>query len=146
MRIRIVKPYRGRFLALWIFFLWAGIALPNPASAASPFAVSVKAETETGHVLIRVDFKIPNGHFLYAESISVSSEGDMEIVPFDVPAPKVKKDPVTGLETGLYDRDFRALYRTVQPAGAAMKVAVRYQGCSASMCFLPETPIHLRGG
>ena len=139
MRIRIVEPYRGWFLALWIIFLWAGIAVPNPASAASPFTVSVRAEAETGHVLIRVDFKIPNGHFLYAESINVSSEGGIEIVPVDVPAPKVKKDPVTGLETGLYDGDFRAVYRTVQPAGSAMKVAVRYQGCSASMCFLPET-------
>jgi thioredoxin:protein disulfide reductase len=139
LKLQFINKYKRLFLIAWLIFFWAGTASLDRALAASPFVVSVKEGTDKGDVLINVDFKIPEGHFLYADSVRVTSGGGIEIVPVDVPAPKVKKDPATGRETGLYDRDFRAVYRTGRPAGPAMEVVVHYQGCSESMCFLPET-------
>jgi len=130
-----------------------------------PFTVSAKpglAAVVPGEVLpVAVVLDIADGHKVYEETVSIRAAKDAPLTVDAVvkPDPLVKFDELSGGNRNLYvERAVFAAHVTlkdVPAAGETVRVAldVRYQGCSHSMCFLPETktvtldvPVAPRGG
>jgi len=88
---------------------------------------------------------IDRGHFLYQDMFSVQAEtpGGIQFAAPQYPPAHLKYDPFTETEKQIYDGTIKVAGRLSADAGApaagTVKVLVNYQGCSATMCFLPDT-------
>jgi len=126
-----------RASALFVLLLF-GIARGE-----EPFSASVSLRrSEEGEGIVSVFFSIAEGHYLYADRVSVTAAGDIELVPRTVPVPKQKYDQFEDDTVGVYDHDTLFTYTLRGQPGADAAVSVAYQGCSADMCFLPVTTTH----
>lgn len=106
---------------------------------ASPFAVTANvSRAESGTPLLSVAFGVPPGSFLYADRITVESSG-AALAPGVMPPAHKKADPESGEAVFGYDHDVTLTYPL--PAGVSfpLMVRVRFQGCSDTLCFLPDT-------
>ena len=104
--------------------------------AADPFTVTVGWD-ENSRAAVKVDVKMVEGAYLYAERFHVRGENGLEIAAGELPAAKKKKDPFTDETVLVYAHDFSAVF-PVRAAGADPAVTVEYQGCNADTCFLPQ--------
>ncbi len=110
------------------------------AAAGDPFSVStVMQKADNGETVLSVSFTVPKQHHLYADRIKVDTAGNIELVPKDIPRPEQKPDQFTGETTGVYEHDVTFLYTVRGGSGAPLEIAVSYQGCSETTCFLPAT-------
>jgi len=110
------------------------------AYAQRPFAVDAALEPSGGaSAVLKVSFTVPEGHYLYAESINVTAVDDLTLAPGDIPSPKTKFDPFKESNVGVYEHDVVFSYTVRAGRAGTVDVEVAYQGCSATMCFLPET-------
>ncbi len=101
----------------------------------NPFSVSVgHGDAET----ISIDFTVPDGHYLYAAQLKVV-ESSAALTPKTTPEPKPKADPFSGDTVDVYDHDFQLVYTTVPNAEFPLKITVEYQGCSETLCYMPQT-------
>jgi len=123
-----------RVTALFVFLC---IATPAGSWAASPFSVDAVMETRGPAPVIRVDFKVPAGHFLYADDVKVEAV-ESTLVPVSVPDPKMVFDKFSGENKRVYGDSFSSVYR-LEEARDPVDVAVSFQGCSETLCFFPET-------
>ena len=105
----------------------------------NPFSVNVELQSPgTDAATLALNFKVPAGHYLYSAQLRVAAEGDV-LTAGDHPAPKPKSDPFSGEEVGVYDQDFHLLYKVAPDATLPLNVTVEYQGCSETLCFMPQT-------
>ena len=114
-----------------------GIAMPVGSWAASPFSVDAVMDTRGAAPVIRVDFKVPAGHFLYADDVKIEATGTT-LVPISVPDPKTVFDKFSGENKRVYGDDFSSVYR-LEAARDPVNVTVSFQGCSETLCFFPES-------
>ncbi|MBN1867750.1 thioredoxin family protein [Candidatus Sumerlaeota bacterium] len=126
--------------------LTAAVLLLSSATAwaqlADPFGIAASLETRGDQTVLAVSFTIPEGHYLYADSIRVEADAPFALEPLDVPPPKKKHDPFSEAVREVYDRDLAQTFRVVpSPDAAALKATVAYQGCSESLCFLPSRKV-----
>ena len=136
------QPYIKRLSAalLLVFgLMMAAVPLSRAQFGENPFSVSVDLPAETGpDAAVGVAFTVPSGHYLYAAHLKVTGEGDV-LTPAEVPSPKQKEDPFSGETVGVYDRDFRLSYSIAAGTTFPLKITVEYQGCSDTLCFMPQT-------
>jgi len=109
------------------------------AAAAEPFGVTARLERAGTGALLSVAFAVQEGHYLYAEQIAVEAPPGVDLKPEALPAAKLHPDPFSQTTTAVYDRNVTLGYRLNGPVPAALEIVVRYRGCSASQCFLPQT-------
>ncbi|MDR0993423.1 MAG: hypothetical protein LBN38_02495, partial [Verrucomicrobiota bacterium] len=119
---------RARRAALW------GAVLIGPLAAAvsaSPIEVTAARQDEEGPPSLRISFDFPARHFVYA-GFSVADGKERPLTPLHVPEPD-RHAPMDLAAS--YTTPFCAWY-TLPEDGIAV---VSFQGCSDSMCFLPES-------
>jgi len=105
----------------------------------NPFSVSAELQSPgSDAATLTLSFKVPAEHYLYAAQLRVAAEGDV-MTAGEHPEPKAKQDPFSGEEVGVYENDFQLTYRVAPAAALPLKVTVEYQGCSDTLCFMPQT-------
>ena len=106
----------------------------------NPFSVTATLVESPADAVpsVSVSFSIPSGHILYAEQLSVSADA-VTLIPKQIPAPKSKVDPFGDEMVSVYDHDFDLIYSLNAPAALPLLVTVSYQGCSDTLCFMPQT-------
>ncbi len=108
-------------------------------------AVHATLEGDAAQPSVVVRFTVPAEHYVYADRVSIDA-GPVELTPLQTPASKLKPDPFSDEEVGVFDHDVAFVYRpsAVPPDGIAL--AVGYQACNASVCFRPMTETFTLGG
>ena len=108
----------------------------SAAYAADPFSAQASWMEDAGSRLVRVDFTVPAGHFLYADHLKISA-GDTTLTPLEATEPVTILDKFTGEEKKVYDTDFSLMFAL--PEGVrSVQLSVAYQGCNDSVCFFPQ--------
>jgi thiol:disulfide interchange protein len=127
----VVRPVLG-FLG--------GLLLASPAWAAGEkFDVVAERRDAGGATELAVAFRIPAGHRMYADQMTVEPADGVRLTARDVPPPKRKFDPLLDAEANYYDHDVTFVYTVEPPVPDPLKVIVGFQGCDENTCFLPET-------
>ena len=109
------------------------------ASAQSPFGVTAGLSAGEPPEL-RVNLSVADGHYLYADRLTITPAPPARLVPISIPKPEQKQDPFLGEVVTAYKHDAQFVYRVEGMAGSEeIVVLVSYQGCSEEMCYLPET-------
>lgn len=114
-------------------FNWSvSLSQPDTAQGASGF--------------IDLTLQVAPDHFAYQKMISLTVKGPEGIQASDpvFPSPVVKVDPTDKQEKPVYENtaQFRIPYAVTSsaPVGPApVTVTVRYQGCSQTLCYFPQT-------
>ena len=104
------------------------------------FSVSARLlpEDEQGRRL-EVVFRVADGHYLYRDQMSVEPEGAPQLLPGEIPEPKMKHDPFTETMVGVYDHDVTFTYLVTGDLPDLLSIRIGYQGCSEAVCFMPMT-------
>lgn len=123
---------------LLTLFAWSAEAKRGqPLDPADAFRL--KAEYTASHSLV-LDWKIAEGYKLYRDQIRVDLKtGDAELGKPEMPKGVRMKDPTTGDESEIYQKQ---LHVEVPVTGATGKftVQVTYQGCAEhGLCYPPST-------
>ncbi|MBN2449696.1 MAG: thioredoxin family protein [Lentisphaeria bacterium] len=128
---------RSRVQCLLCAVAWA---MGGAVLAQDPFGLSATVATDDS-TLLRLAWTVPPRHILYAHMLEVEavSPEDLRLTPLDHPAPKHKFDDLLGEDVSYYDRDTVLAYRLERLPQQAWTVAVHYQGCDDTTCFLPQT-------
>lgn len=107
------------------------------AFAQTPFDVDAKAVTADGKTVVAVSVQVPEEHFIYAESFGVWL-GEDALAPL-TPLPTARKDdPFSDEVKDVLADSFTARYAWPRDEDSSVRIEVRYQGCSASVCFFPQ--------
>jgi thiol:disulfide interchange protein len=107
----------------------------------NPFSVSVELQkSDSGTNIVKIDFKIPDGLFLYNKSLKISSINNA-LIDQSIPTPEQKKDPFSGDMVDVYKHNQQFVYSVAENAEFPLKVTVEYQGCSSSLCYMPQTEV-----
>jgi len=120
-----------------VLLLVSVLVCPVIAAAEEPFVVSVAADG--GGETLSVSFGVADGHYLYADRISVTLADGSALRQRDIPPPEQKHDSFTDSVVGVYLRDVALTYSLAPDTAFPVSVSVAYQGCSDSVCFLPES-------
>ncbi len=98
----------------------------------SPFRLTLTRAPENQVV---VSVSVPEGHYLYHDMWSVRA-GEQELAPA-TPLPVTRVyDPLSEAERDLLKHSFAARYPLPTPTPNRIEVA--YQGCSPTICFMPQ--------
>lgn len=107
------------------------------ARSDSPFSYSVSVARDPAGSRVQVTLRVPRGHFLYAESVRAEALSGGSLSPLEIPAVKNIRDPFSGEQKDVYDRDATFLFR-LSETGGPLALKIVYQGCGPSVCFFPE--------
>jgi len=128
----------------FISLLSASILAASFAFAQSdknPFSVTAELQkSNSGFNIAVLDFTVPDGLFLYEKNLKVS-DAAKSLSPENIPPAEQKKDPFSGDMVGVYKHDFRFIYKVAADAQFPLKITVEYQGCSESLCYMPQSEI-----
>ena len=140
------------------------IGLPRLLMAADPFQVSVRLvsssspsaitgdrsarnvaynvsggrqTTEDRRQVLSVQVEVPNHHKLYADQFRVEVPAPASLIPRFLLEPEKQADPLRGVNTLVFTRSFQALYAIENLNTNPLPVTVWWQGCNATICFLP---------
>ncbi len=128
--------------------LLIGLLAAVNAAAADPFTVTIRAIPESlapgAEGRIEVTISMTPGHYLYAERTGVTTEpvDGLTVGPAVRPEGERKNDPHLGLVT-IYRESVTFRLPVTVAAGAApgdraVPLAVRFQGCTENLCFMPD--------
>ncbi|MFA5344089.1 MAG: thioredoxin family protein [Kiritimatiellia bacterium] len=126
------------------------LVLSSAVMAVDPFHVSIQLALSNGDDLVlSVQVEIPAHHKLYADRFRVEVPAPARLVPILAPAPNNQADPLSGENTLVFTNSLKALYAVENLNTNPLPVTVRWQGCSATVCFLPASktfPVSWDGG
>jgi hypothetical protein len=106
----------------WMMVFFAMVVCVLAVQAASPFEVTATAEQQAGQAVVQVVFKIPAGHFLYADHLTVSAP-PARLVPLTPPHPVKIHDKFSEAEKEVFDHDVTLRYQLESaPAQLDLKV------------------------
>jgi thiol:disulfide interchange protein DsbD len=135
----IHSTYRRFCLSILAAILCVCAPFAHAQFGDNPFSVSVELQNENPDgATLALDFTVPANHYLSAAHLRVALDGDT-FTPRAAPKPKAKVDPFSGDEVRAYDHDFQLLYNVSPDAQFPQEVTVDYQGCSETLCFMPQT-------
>ncbi|MBN1836213.1 MAG: hypothetical protein JW820_10210, partial [Spirochaetales bacterium] len=123
---------------LCLLLIWLASVGVAGGEAEEPFSVSVALVQEDEGPVLSVALSIQPKHILYADQFSVRATSGGLIAPLNIPPPVRIFDKFSEEEKEVFNSDFAARYR-VSGLKGTLTVEVRYQGCSESLCFFPET-------
>ncbi len=109
------------------------------AQAVSPFTVTARLDRATVPPLVVVEATVPSGHYLYADSWSVGVGKSLLAPRAALPSRRVV-DSFTNEEREVFKESFVASY-ALPPGSAGWRVEVGWQGCSETICFMPESAV-----
>ena len=115
-----------------LFSTCAGFALDNPFSVKASLS-----RDKQNDALLSVSYSIPTGHHLYKDMMSITVPENITLEEKAVPPPEKKYDALSEEEREMYEHDFTAVYRIPDLTVDPLKITVNYQGCDATMCFMP---------
>jgi len=116
------------------------LALTAKATDEDPFSISAEFRRSPRlEPLVVVRLSIQKNHYLYADQFKLEPAGDITLRPFRVPKPKLKHDRFLEKVVGVFEDDLSFAYVAEGYPGGPIRVEAQYQGCSDSMCFLPQT-------
>ncbi len=108
--------------------------------------VTVAATLETaGQPTVVVRFGVPAEHYVYADRVTVDADS-VELTPVEVPEPKLKPDPFSDEDVGVFDHDVTFSFRLSAVPAEGIALQVGYQACNQSICFRPMTETFTLGG
>jgi thiol:disulfide interchange protein len=116
-----------------LFFL--ALSLGRVAFAGDPFGVDARGGHRGTGAVVEVTFKIPAHHHIYADQLSVRSDGQV-LAAVEMPSAVTLLDAFSGENRQAYTGDVTAVYALTGMGGA---VEVSYQGCDENTCFFPQT-------
>ena len=108
--------------------------------AASPFSVELSGERSGGNdVRFRALITVPEHHVLYRSALEVTAGDGCTVTVDPLPPAARKEDPAQpGEQVEVYTADFM-VEGTLSPATDGATLAIGFQGCDATTCFMPET-------
>lgn len=106
----------------------------------TPFNVQAAlSRTNQTDALLFISYTIPAGYHLYDDMMSIDFPDGVILKEYAVPPPEKKYDPLSEEEREMYEHDFTAVYLIDNLPDDPLNITVDYQGCDATMCFLPES-------
>jgi thiol:disulfide interchange protein len=122
---------------------WLLAAAHSAPGAADPFDVQAALLSPgTGPALrVRVVFTVPPAHHLYADQVLVTADAALRLALAEAPRAAQIFDSYSQQPRDIFSNDVQMIYTVEQMPPTGMLVAVRYQGCSEALCFLPRTKI-----
>lgn len=122
----------------YVFFFICALSLFGIGDD-EPFAVSAQLTSTNAHsAFFTLNWHIQKGYHLYTDMMKVSVPGEPLVVALDVPEPVRKFDEMSQAERDMYEKSFTATYRVDKIKEYPIDVHVEYQGCSDTMCFMPQ--------
>lgn len=119
--------------------LFISLLLGISSLAEERFTVSGELKVTSPHPAeLSLAFGVPAAHHLYADKILVRADS-VQLSPKTIPPAKRKYDATLEAETAVYDEDFTQVYSVTGALPSPLSVTVEFQGCSESICFMPET-------
>lgn len=98
---------------------------------------------KNGRQILAVQVEIPDHHKLYADQFRVEVPAPASLIPRFLPTPEKQADPLSGENTLVFTRSFKALYAIENLNTNRLPVTVWWQGCNETVCFLPVTKTFL---
>ena len=144
-------PRRGITIALALVLLGciaAGGAAWADREPLDPIKITVGKARLTSGSTAEVDFTLTAapGYHTYSDQVivKVKAPAGAKLAGVVMPPPKSQKDPTTGEMVSIYDGTNRFTAKLKLPAGTNVKqtdivLQVKYTGCSADTCLLPQT-------
>jgi len=137
----ISRPQKEALVIKWLnsVIIFLLIAFNAPAQFAQPFSSSASLDIENGKTVLTVTLSVPEDHYIYSESVSIKSAGSAKLLPVKSPASKEKHDLFSNSTVGVFDHNIAFQFTVEQSDGAPVEIIVKYQGCSSTMCFMPQS-------
>ncbi len=108
------------------------------AQTEDPFGTEVSLQRPDPSLpVLRVVFRVPADHYLYADEIAISVDGAV-LKAISVPQPVEIDDPFMGERVQVYKTDVVLLYAIEGEVAETLDVNVAYMGCNDSVCFMPS--------
>jgi len=105
-----------------------------------PFNVSAYlSKPSENNVLLIIDYSIKAHYHLYLDMMSIDVPKNILLKPENVPAAVNIFDPIGKENREMYTNNFLAEYLLENVTGFPVRVTINYQGCSETMCFMPES-------
>jgi len=104
-------------------------------AADGPFSASVSR----GDGELAVALHIAEGHFLYADKVSIRFDKSLGAELKTAPKSKEKADPFLGETVKVFAKEAVFVYSLPETAPASFPLTIDYQGCSETLCLPPET-------
>ena len=110
---------------------------------ASPFAARAELSETDGREQLRFRISVPEGHYLYSQELKAELLGPegAELRPLAGSKPKWKYDELLEKDVEVFDHDLALGYGVVGRGQRPLKVRLSYQGCSSSVCFMPQSEV-----
>ncbi|MDD5706051.1 MAG: cytochrome c biogenesis protein CcdA, partial [Kiritimatiellae bacterium] len=118
--------------------LWLALTLPCGVRAASPFVVTASLDRVSEPPAVVVSATIPAGHHLYSDAWEVKVAGLALKPQSPLPVARVL-DSFSGEQRDVLSRSFTVRYPLPADLAGAGSVEVAWQGCSSTVCFLPQS-------
>lgn len=139
---------KRKYFCLLLSFLFFLPQFVYPQERRNPFLVewndSVQKVRPGEVYTLRVNFKVPEGHYLYADKteIKLSQLGPFKEIKREIPKPEKHFDSFLNQETDVYLHDFEVKIllkaATHSPLGRTdLEGEIKYQGCSSDFCYRP---------
>lgn len=103
--------------------------------AVAQFEVSAVREG----AVVRVDVVVPADHYLYSNAFMVTDGAGNPQKALEMPEPLLHSDPLTGMDSMVYETSFTGVFAWEPSADGAGEVRVAYMGCNNEICFAPKT-------
>ena len=110
------------------------------SDTASLFQIKASLEEEESAVFLNVAFQIAPNHYMYGDMITVEAAPPVRLEPDTLPSGEMQMDTLSGLNElrEVFTGSFVQRYRLAGPLPDAVEVKVGFQGCSETICFMPE--------
>jgi len=106
----------------------------------NPFNVSASISKMSGNkILLTVNYSVAEKHHLYLDMMSIDVPEGVELIPEKVPAAVNIFDPIGKDTREMYTNSFKAEYLLKNVTKFPVDVVINFQGCSETMCFMPES-------
>ncbi len=124
-----------------ILFIAFFAILPSLLSAEEmPFNASASiSKLSENKVLLKVDYSVANKYHLYSDMMSIDVPEGVKLIPENVPPAVNIFDPIGKENREMYTNSFTAKYILQNFTNFPIKISVNFQGCSETMCFMPES-------
>lgn len=132
--------------SFFLFFLIQNVSFANSIPF-RVYATVVQNEVFVGEqVPVTITITMDPGHYIYKDQLKImSGEPDLyDIFSTELPEGKTKTDPFLEKEVSFYEEQvaiaaYVQLTENVPEGLHTIQLKVRYQGCSATICFAPRT-------